>query len=447
MLDNRSIAFTMPDVIAVPALTALLWLFLALMLRAEDWPQWRGLHRDGVWHETGLLYSFPAEGLNVRWRVAVGTGFSSPVVAQSKVYVTDSRVTRTNAQENVRCLDTATGQTIWVHTYDVVYPEYGADPAHPFGPIATPVIADGKIYTYGRMSDLLCLDAIAGRVLWHHALPKEYGATEDLRGPNSSPIVESNLVIVAIAKSPQISMVAFDKDSGDQVWEALDEIPSNTSPIVIDFAGRRQLIVWAYKSVAALDPPTGRILWRLEIPPGGNYAVPTPVWKDDLLLLSGLMLKLDRDKPGASILWPDEMRPLRIYLSDTSTPLLQDGLAFTPLSKGHLVCRDAITGKQLWQADQISDSNGGASIHMTAVPSIGRVLVYTDRGDLLIARLNAAGYEALGRFHLLEPTADYGQRKMAWVPPAYSGQCVFARNDRELVCASLSAAPENVTEK
>ena len=253
--------------------------------------------------------------------------------------------------------------------------------------------------------------------------------------------MESNLVIIAIAKSPQISIVAFDKDSGRQVWEALDEIPSNTSPIVIDSAGRRQLIVWAYKSVAALDPMTGSILWRENVPEWGNYAVPTPVWKDDLLLLSGLMLKLHRDKPGASILWPDDLRPLRIYISDTSTPLLQDGLVFSSTRKGEILCLDATTGKQLWQTNGVSESTSGASIHMTAVPGIHGVFLFTDRGDLLLSRLTAAGYQEIGRFHLLEPTADYGQRKMAWVPPAFSGQRVFARNDKELVCASLASAP------
>ena len=423
----------------IRTMTVVLSLGLAVALRAEDWPQWRGPRRDGVWYETNILQSFPPEGLKVLWRVPVETGFSSPVVAQGRVYVTDSHVTRTNAHEKVRCLDAATGRSLWTHTYDVVYPEYGADPEHAFGPIATPVIADGKIYTYGRMSHLFCLDAATGRVLWSHNLPKEYQTKEDLRGPNSSPVVESNLVIIAIAKSSDISLVAFDKDSGRQVWEGLDEIPSNTSPIVIDFAGRRQLIVWAYKSVAALDPATGHILWRQNIPPGGNYAVPTPAWKDDLLLLSGLMLKLHRDKPGASVLWPEEMRPLRIYLSDTSTPLLQDGLVFCPTSKGHLLCLDAATGKQLWQADQVSESKSGGSIHITAVPSIRGAFLFTDRGDLILSWLAAAGYHELGRFHLLEPTADYGQRKMAWVPPAYSGQRVFARNDKELVCASLAA--------
>jgi len=420
-------------------MAAIAGLCLAAVLRAEDWPQWRGPNRDAIWSETGIIESFPTAGLKILWRVPVGIGFSSPCVVQGRVYVTDSQVTRTNARENVHCLDAATGKAIWTHTYDVEYPEWGANPDHPFGPHATPVVADGKIYTLGRMSDLFCLDAVTGRVLWRNDLPKHYRTKEDLRGFSCSPIIEGKLVIIAIAKSAQASMVAFDKDSGHQVWESLDEIPSNSSPIVIVSAGRRQLIVWAYKSVAALDPATGHILWRQNIPEGGNYAVPTPAWKDDLLLLSGLMLKLTPDKPGASVLWPDEMRPLRIYLSETSTPLIQDGLVFAPASKGKLLCLDATTGKQHWQADQLTEPKGGASIHMTAAPGIRSVFLFTDRGDLILSRLTAARYEEISRFHLIDPTSDYGAGKMAWVAPAYAERCVFARSDKELVCASLAA--------
>lgn len=424
-------------------LTPIVALGFAAALYAEDSPQWRGPRRDAVWHETGLLESFPPEGLRVLWRVPIGTGFSSPCIVEGKVYVTDSRVTRTNACENVHCLNATTGKTIWTHTYDVEYPEWGANPDHPFGPHATPVIAAGRIYTLGRMSDLLCLHASTGQVLWRNNLPKQYKTKEDLRGFSCSPVIDGKLVIIAIAKSPQASIVAFDKDSGRQVWEALDEIPSNSSPLVITAAGRRQVIVWAYKSVAALDPATGKILWRQNINTGPAYTVATPVWKGEQLLLSGLMLKLNTNQPGASIVWPEELKPSRIALSDTSTPLIQDGLVFSPTSKGQLLCLDATTGKQLWQADQVSESKSGASMHMTSVPSIRGVLLFTDRGDLILSRLTGAGYQEISRFHLLEPTADFGARKMAWVPPSYANRCVFARNDKELVCASLGAAPKN----
>ena len=289
------------------------------------------------------------------------------------------------------------------------------------------------------MSDLLCLDAVTGRVLWHNNLPKQYQTKEDLRGFSCSPLIESNLLVIAIAKSPQASIVAFDKDSGRQVWESLDEIPSNSSPIAIVSAGRRQLIVWAYKSVAALDPASGKILWRENVNTGPTYTVATPVWKEDRLLLGGLMLKLTSDKPGVSVLWPDEMRPSKIHVSDTSTPLLQDGLVFSPTSKGQLLCLDAATGKQLWQADHLTEPLGGASIHLTAAPGIDRVYLYTDRGDLILSRLTKARYEEISRYHLLDPTQQYGARKMAWPPPAYADRCVFARSDEQLVCASLAA--------
>ena len=224
------------------------------------------------------------------------------------------------------------------------------------------------------------------------------------------------------------------------MWESLDEIPSNSSPIVITSAGRRQLIVWAYKSVAALDPATGQILWRQPVNTGPPYTVATPVWRDDLLLLGGLMLKLARDKPGVSIVWPDELKPSRVHVSDTSTPLIQDGLVFSPTSKGQILGLEASTGKQLWQANKVTESTSGASIHLTAAPSIRGVFLFTDRGDLILSRLTAAGYQEISRAHLLDPTNDYGGRKMAWTPPAYANRCVFARSDKELVCASLAAS-------
>ena len=423
----------------VETVVAMAALCAAVALRAEDWPQWRGPRRDSTWNETGILQTFPREGLKVLWRVPIGVGFSSPCVVHGRVYVTDSRVTRSSTKENVHCVDAATGKTIWTYGYDVKYPEWGADPDHPFGPIATPVIADGKIYTLGRVSNLLCLDAITGSVLWHKDLPKQYQTNDDLRGSNCSPIIEGELIIIAIAKSPQASIVAFNKNTGLQVWESLDEIPSNSSPIVITSAGRKQIIVWAYKSVAALDPPTGRILWRQSVNTGPTYTVATPVWNEDRLLLGGLMLKLTSDKPAVSVLWPEEMRPSLIHVSDTSTPLIQDGLVFSPNSKGQLLCLDAATGRQLWQADQLTETKGGASVHLTAAPSIHCIFLYTDRGDLILSRLTAAGYNEISRAHLIDPTSDYAGRKMAWPPPAYAGRCVFARSDKELVCASLAA--------
>src|SRR6516162_6065183 len=122
-------------------------------VRADDWPQWRGPRRDGVWRETGILQSIPAGGLNVRWRVRVGNGYSGPSVAQGRVYVTDRQPSA--IVERVLCFDEATGKPLWVHPYPCDYEEmeYGN------GPRASPTVQDGRVYTLGTRGNLVCLDA------------------------------------------------------------------------------------------------------------------------------------------------------------------------------------------------------------------------------------------------------------------------------------------------
>src|SRR5262245_58751338 len=83
---------------------------LATTLRADDWPQWRGPNRDAVWAETGLLQSFPAGGLKVRWRAPVGWGLSSPIVSQGRVYLAASEIIKPKANERVHCFDERTGK-------------------------------------------------------------------------------------------------------------------------------------------------------------------------------------------------------------------------------------------------------------------------------------------------------------------------------------------------
>src|SRR5439155_26042209 len=119
------------DTITAIALTLVLLSSAALW--AEDWPQWRGPNRDGVWKETGLLQSFPADGLKVRWRVSVGWGWSSPVVAQGRVYLVDSEVVKPKPKERLHCFDEATGKTLWTHAYEVAYPDGAFDPKQESG--------------------------------------------------------------------------------------------------------------------------------------------------------------------------------------------------------------------------------------------------------------------------------------------------------------------------
>jgi hypothetical protein len=103
-----------------------------------------------------------------------------------------------------------------------------------------------------------------------------------------------------------------------------------------------------------------------------------------------------------------------------------------------LICVDANTGQQVWESDKVTDLKSGASIHLTVNGDF--VLLYTDRGELIRAQLTSQGYKELSRVAVLEPTMPFGGRKVTWSPPAFAGRHIFARNGKELICASLAAA-------
>lgn len=419
------------------AAASVLALLLAVTSRGVDWPQWRGPDRNGAWNETGILESFPAGGLKVRWRTPVGPGYSSPIIADGRVYLTDAELTAPTARERVHCFAETTGKPLWTYSYNVDYPEYAFSPPPGMGPTATPIAHGGKVYSLGSLGQLLCLDARSGEVLWKKSLNREYGAREF--NLNSSPLIEGGVLILFIGAKPGACVVALDKDSGKEVWKALDESSTNSTPAIIDAGGKRQFIVWTQESVTSLNPRTGAVYWRVSLQTSRDQAVSTPVACGNLLLIAGLMLKLDANAAGASILWPQTKAATQRILSNTSTALFRGDYVYSARSTGQFVCLEAATGRQMWETDKVTVLKGGASVH--PVTNGDSVLLYTDQGELIRARLTGERYNQISRTRLLEPTYPYSGRKVAWPPPAYANRHVFARNDKELICASLAARP------
>src|SRR5438874_10492950 len=148
----------------------------ALQSRADTWPQWMGPQRDGVWREKGIVEKFPESGPPVVWRTNVNRGYCGPAVVGNRLYMMDRKpgpplqrkpgdksIPSAAGNERVVCLDATNGKEIWEYTYDCPY-RIG----YPNGPRATPIAADGRVYTLGAMGDLLCLEAAEGKIIWQH---------------------------------------------------------------------------------------------------------------------------------------------------------------------------------------------------------------------------------------------------------------------------------------
>ena len=421
---------------ATPFLKALSCMALGIVLGAEsslaiDWPQFRGPNRDGVWEETGIVESFPREGLKIRWRRPVGGGFASPVVAQGRVFVFDVELIKPTARERLHCFDGKTGKVAWVYAYDEPYGDWAYVPERGAGPTATPIVDGDRIYIVGANGFTHCLNTKTGKVIWEKNIGKEYTVAEMSCRP--SPLIDGPLLIVFTGAKPGASVLALDKQTGKEVWKALDDPVSNSSPIIITVRGKRQLIVWSDSSLTSLDPAKGHTYWRELMVTSNNDSVATPVFQGNRLLVSGLMIDLSADAPR--FLWPENRVPARRILSNTSTALLQGEYLFTAKGWGELVCLEAATGKQVWSTNGVTASKNGASIHIT--PQGGGVFLFTDEGNLIRAQLSPAGYREISRMHLIDPTWPFGQTKFVYAPPAFANRHVFARSEAEVVCASL----------
>jgi outer membrane protein assembly factor BamB len=405
--------------------------------RAEDWPQWLGPRRDGVWRETGILQTFPAAGLKIRWRAKVGLGYSGPVVSEARVYVTD-RQPSPEEIERVLCFAEETGQPLWSYAYPCSYRGIG----YRSGPRAAPTVHQGKVYALGATGHLCCLDAATGKVIWKKDLAREYAAKPPRWGMSAAPLVEGDLLIVCAGGEPDACIIAFDKNTGQERWKALDDRPTYSAPIALTFAGRRQVIVWTGDAVTSLDPRNGKSYWRIpyRLRGGAPIAVATPVLCDDLLLVvsfeSGAkLLRLERTKPAASIVWETKAGPTSLM----GTPLFGDGHFYVADNYGEFQCTEAATGKLIWTTRKpTGETKWGESVHLT--PNGDRVFLFNDRGQLILAKLGRDGYREISRVSLIEPTIGAKEeRAVAWAHPAYANKHVIVRNDKELLRASLAA--------
>jgi len=289
---------------------------------------------------------------------------------------------------------------------------------------------------------LQCIDARSGTLIWKRDLASEYQLPPS--SLDASPLVDRNLLIVPMGGKPTAGVVAFDLLTGREVWKALDQAATWSSPMIVFACGTRQLIVWMRQSVTSLNPTNGAVYWSEPTVSGGSpgfSAVSTPVINGDRLLVSGLMFELDRNKPAAKVLWPDTSSGTRRILSYTSTPLFTDDYIYSPRSGGLFFCLEAGTGREVWQTNVVTSLRHGACVHL--IPNGASVFLFTDQGDLVRAQLSPAGYREFGRVHLIEPNSPLFENKFAWAAPAFANQNIYVRNDRELRGYSLAESSDH----
>lgn len=398
---------------------------LTVPCAADDWPQWLGSQRDGGTREAVAPWKIPPR---VLWRHPAGAGYSSPVVAENTVFL-HARV-KDKQEEEILAFDATTGKPRWREAY--VRPRYVS--VLSTGPRATPAIAAGRLYTNGINGLLTCCDAKTGKRLWQVDAYKRMGASLPRYGVCCSPLVIGDCVVVSVGGKGS-SVVAFDTNTGEIRWQALDDSASTSSPIL--FASPNQslpdLVVMTNLRLAALNPLDGTLNWEFPLVFQPSGAAPTPLSSGDSIVTStmtngstAVRIANTNAKTSAARAW--QAKDLGGYFSSGVIAKGDNLFLITnvlqPLPIATLRCVNLQTGKERWKKDGIGYFHAGL-----IRTGDNKLLVLDDGGILKLLDFDEKASHELCRAKVCGGTL---------VNPALADGRVYVRDDKELICLQLA---------
>ena len=406
----------------------------------SEWSQWMGPQRDASWILDMVKEELRPGDLKKLWETPIGTGYTGPTVADGKVYLMDL-MSEKDKKERVVCMDAETGEQLWVHAYDCEY-----SVGYPTGPRASVSIQDNKAYSFGTMGDLYCLDATSGKVLWYVDGKTDYSIDYPIWGLSASPLIYKDLLIIQMGAKPDACLIAFNKDSGEEIWRSLSDKASYSSPIIIEQAGKEVLVCWTGDHLAGLNPATGDVYWT--VPCNRRKSViniSMPVYFPPYIFLSSfydgsMLIKLGKDELKAELIWErkgESERKTDALHCIISTPFIKDKYVYGIDSYGELRCLDMMTGDRIWTDSTLVPYGRWSNAHF--IRQGKNIWAFNEKGELILGEYTPGGFKDLGRLELLKPVrvSPNPRGGVNWAFPAFSGRKIYARSDALLVCYEI----------
>ena len=389
---------------------------------AQDWTGWRGPNRDGAVLSFSAPKAWPDQ-LKVKWKVPVGIGHSSPVVAGRTVYV----FSRQEEQEVVSAIDLDSGKLLWKDGYATPYAMNPAAASHGKGPKSTPVLQAGKLYTLGISGILSCYDTKTGKLGWRKEFSKQFKATSPYYGAAMSPIVDNGLLIVHVGGHDAGALMAFNAETGELKWSWKGDGPGYASPIAVELNGLRQIVTQTQKFIVGISAASGELIWQIPFETEYSQNSVTPVAYKNTLIFSGLdkgttaVRVIKRDgKWTTEQVWQNPQ--VAMYMN---SPVVNGDYLFglSHKRKGQFFCLDARTGETLWTSEGREGENA-------AMLSAGEILfLLTNDAELIVAKNNAKRFEQLKKYTVAEsPT---------WAHPAIIGNRILIKDASTLALLSV----------
>ncbi len=391
---------------------------------ADDWSQFLGTHRNGVSTETGLIREWPADGPKIAWRTPLGVSMSSVIVSDDRAYT----MFQDDRDLFVVALNASDGQEIWRTPFAPAY-ENGMGN----GPRATPSISDGIVFAFTGDGVLAALSAKDGKELWTANVPKQLKGSPSEYGMSCSPLVVGKLVVVH-SGSESAAVAAFDVQSGKLVWKSATGKAGYSSPLLMELAGKNQIVTLTAAGAFGMNPDDGTVLWKFPFVTeyDCNTACPVQVDESSVLISAGenhgsVLLQISGSGKtfAAKELWSSLGKDSQLR-AEWQTPVIHEGYLYGLDNNGsagpitNLVCIRLKDQKTMWQKARFGKSN--------LILADGKLFLTTMNGDVVIVEATPNEFKELGRATIIETTRQ---------APSLANGYLFVRDDKDVVCIDV----------
>jgi outer membrane protein assembly factor BamB len=384
-----------------------------LSLSAQDWPQWRGVNRDGK--VSGFLApaSWSPE-FSLQWRDSVGTGDATPALVGNRLYL----FARQGEQEVILCLDPDSGEEQWRNAYEAPAVT-GPGARHP-GPRSTPAVSGGRMVTLGASGILSCLDATTGELVWRK---DPFPNVVPMFFTSMSPMIMDGLCIAYLGGQGNGAIIAYDLNTGDEKWRWAEEGPDYGSPVLFEIAGEKQVVTLTEKSLVGVRLSDGRLRWKFPfLPERRAYNAVTPIIKGTSVIITGAgrgTKALKVEKQGEDFVvseqWSNPEQAVQF-----STPVLKQELLYGYSDRGSLFCLDAATGQTAW-ADTVKHDRSGFAAMLDAGSVI---MALPSSSELIFIQPVKVEYTELSRFRIADSPV--------YAHPVVAGNRFFIRDEKTI---------------
>jgi len=376
---------------------------------AQDWPQWRGPDRDAVVPNFDVPSSWP-DALTQQWSLDVGLGYASPVLVGNSIYM----FTREGDTEVMRSLNANTGEAIWTTSYEAPFDMNPSTARHRAGPKSTPTYSNGRLFAHGMTGNVTAYDAETGDQLWH--VPGT--GVVPLFHTSMSPVVDGDLVIVHAGGHNDGALTAFDVASGTVRWTWNGDGPAYGSPMIFEFDGTRQVVVFSQEHFVGVSLETGSLLWSRPFTTSSTTTSQTPILYDDMVIQNGrgngvTAFRVARN--GSNWTTEDVWHTDEVSLHMVNGVVNEDILfGMSHLNSGQYFGLDLDTGNVLWT------SMPRQAEHASILRSGDTIFSLEDDAELIVLEHSRTGFNPIKRYEVADSET--------WTQPTLSGNRLFIKD-------------------